>query len=395
MQAALEGVIVVDLAQGEAGGVLTQALGWLGADVIKVERPDRTRRRQNLRQAALLECNKRSITIDLKHPAGIELMWKLVKKADVLAENFAPGTIERLGLGYEAVAGANERIVYVQIKGFGPGSPYGSFISYDPVAQATGGAMSVTGDPEGPPLWPGPNIGDSGAALYAALGVVAALRQRDLTGLGQRVDVAMQDAVIAFSRTTYLHQLLNGRATPRSANNGFPGLSEAPSTAFACRPFGPNDYCYVHAPSRGESPEWERLLTAIGRTEMFVDPRFQTPENRWKHRAEINAAISAWMAERTKLEAMDALGRAGVAAGAVLTTAELSEDAYLLERGAFARVRTADGDVTIPGWPVHMSRSSVPVAPPPRQGEHTHEVLEQIVGLSQREIESLRRAGAI
>jgi len=394
--AALSGIVVVDLGQGEAGGVLTQALAWLGADVIKIERPDPQRRRKrNVRVAALLECNKRSITIDLKHVAGIELMWKLVREADVFVENFAPGTIERLGFGHEAVAAANHRIIYAQIKGFGPGSPYRSFHSYDPVAQATGGAMSVTGDPDGPPLWPGPNVGDSGAALYAALGIAAALHQRAVTGRGQRVEVAMQDAVIAFSRTTYLHQLIAGSATPRTGNNGFPGLDEAPSNAFRCKPFGPNDYCFVHAPSRGDNAEWKRLLATIGRSDLADVPRFATPELRWQNRDEINEAIAAWMAERNKREAMDALGRAGIAAGAVLTTEELSEDAYLLERGALARVDTAEGGLTIPGWPVHLSDSNVPVVPPAAPGADTDEVLERILGLPQEEIASLRRAGAI
>jgi formyl-CoA transferase len=392
---ALDGVVVVDLTHYEAGPVVTEALAWLGADVIKVERPHDEHRRARGNTFHLVECNKRSVTLNLKHAAGRAVMWRLLSRADVLVENFGPGTIDRMGFGYERVSTHNPRLVYAQVKGFGPDSPYSSFVAYDPIAQATGGSMSITGNAAGPPTRPGPNIGDSGASIYAVVGILAALYQREHTGHGQRVEVAMQEAVVGLSRTAYYHQVLTGEATPRVGNNGFPGRPTAPSNAYHCKPFGPNDYCFVHCAPRGDSQDWRSLLRVIGREDLLSDPRFETPWSRGEHAEAVDEIISEWTARHTKHEVMDLLGRARVGAGAVLATDELIADPYLRERGAFATLATPHGEVTVPGWPVHLSASEVAFAPAPERGEHTEEVLCGFLGMSRRELASLREAGAV
>src|SRR5215210_4255361 len=209
---ALAGVKVLDLTQFEAGTSCTETLAWLGAEVIKVEEPtrgDQGRSASSERPGVdsfyflLLNANKRSITCNLKHPRGAELLRRLIEHADVFIENFGPGVIDRLGFSYQQVSQINPRIIYAQIKGFAPGSPYEKFLAFDMIAQAVGGAMSTTGEPDGRPLKPGPTIGDTGTGLHTAIGILAALYQRQFTGHGQRIEVAMQECVINFGRIAY------------------------------------------------------------------------------------------------------------------------------------------------------------------------------------------------
>jgi formyl-CoA transferase len=393
---ALAGVMVLDLTHYEAGSVGTEALAWLGADVIKIERPGGDLARGGGGTFDLVQCNKRSVTLDLKRPEGTALMRRLIGHADVIAENFRPDVMARLGLDYDTLAAINPRIIYAQIRGFGTGSPNSSFPSYDPIAQATGGSMSITGSSDGPPMRPGPNIADSGAGLLMALGVVAALFQRQFSGRGQLVEVAMQDAVIALSRTAYLHQMLYQEATPRVGNDGFPGRPTAPSNVYPCKPFGPNDYCFIHcSPVRND--DWFWLLEAIGREDVRDDPRFATPFLRGDHKLQVDQIVSAWTRERTKEEVMNLLGAAGVGAGATLTTNDLIRDQYLRERGVFATVARNDGESwTIPGWPVRMSDSNVPIVSAPlNPGQDNDAVLREVLGMTPLEISSLRDAGVI
>jgi len=342
----------------------------------------------------LLNANKRSVTLNLREERGREMLKRLVAVSDVFIENFGPGTIERLGFDYETVRAVNPRVIYAQIKGFGTGSPYASFLSFDPIGQSVGGALSLTGSPDGPPTKPGPTIADTGTGLHCAIGILAALLQRQATGEGQRIEVAMQDAVINYTRISYARQGITGRAAERFGNQSQLGLS-APSDIFPCKGEGPNDYCFVYT-SRADNRQWHRLLDAIGRPELKDDPRFADPPERARHIPEVEAIIAAWTRRHSKREVMEKLGRAGVPAGAVFDTYELSHDPYLRERGIFASVQHPDrGEFTMPGWPVKMSASHVDVVAAPLLGQHNQEVYGELLGLGPEDLRRLREENVI
>jgi len=395
---ALAGIRVLDLTQFEAGTSCTEALAWLGADVIKIENPDGGE--QGRRSSAdvsgadswyfmVLNANKRSVTLNLKDERGAAMLRAMIPKADVLIENFAPGAIERLGFGYEAVKALNPRIVYAQVKGFGPGSAYEDFLSFDMIGQATGGAMSTTGEPDGRPLKPGPTIGDTGAGLHCAIGILGALYQRQATGRGQKVFVAMQDSMVNFSRVAFAAQLIHGRPAHRAGNQVVLGTT-APSEVYACKGNGPNDYCYVYA-SRAGSAHWQRLLQVIGREDLLDDPRFSSPQARRDHVADVDELIGDWMKDRTKHEAMEILGKAGVPAGAVLDTQEITDDPGMRAREMIVELdHPARGRFTMPGWPVKLSESRVPVAPAPLLGADNAAVYGDWLGLSADELSALK-----
>ena len=395
---ALDGIRVVDLTQFEAGTSCTETLAWLGADVIKVEEPtlgDQGRVASSEQQGVdsyyflLLNANKRSVTCNLKHPRGRELLCKLLEHADVFIENYGPGVIERLGFGYDEVKRVNPRIVYAQIKGFAPESPYGGFLAFDMIAQSVGGALSTTGESDGRPLKPGPTIGDTGTGLHMAIGILAALLQRQATGRGQRIEVAMQEAVINFCRIAYASQLLWNKPAPRIGNRSVLGTN-APSEAYRCKGGGPNDYCYIYT-TRAGNHQWQRLLQVIGREDLLQDPRFATNRDRFANKDALDEVLMPWIAERTKVEVMQALGQAGVPAGAVFDTSELISDPFLRKRGMFATVdHPVRGEVTIPGWPVKMSDSHVPVASAPLLGQHNADVYGQLLGCTSEQLDRLR-----
>ena len=395
---ALAGVRVVDLTQFEAGTSCTETLAWLGAEVIKVEEPkrgDQGRGASTERVGVdsyyflLLNANKRSVTCNLKDPRGREILCRLIEHADVFVENFGPGVIERLGFGYDEVSRVNPRIIYAQIKGFGTGSPYQDYLAFDMIAQAVGGAMSTTGEPEGRPLKPGPTIGDTGTGLHTAIGILGALYQRQSTGRGQRIEVAMQEAVINFCRIAYSSQMMWGKPAPRVGNRGVMGTN-APSEAYACKGGGPNDYCYIYT-TRAANHHWERLLRVIGREDLLDDPRFKNNTDRWANRDAVDEIITPWVAERSKREVMEMLGTNGIPAGAVFDTNELINDPYLRERGMFGTVHhPIRGDLTMPGWPVKMSDSCVPLESAPLLGQDNLDVYGQLLGYTPEQVNALR-----
>jgi formyl-CoA transferase len=395
---ALAGIKVVDLTQYEAGTSCTESLAWLGADVVKIEPPGGENGRFASTEKGdldsyyfiLMNANKRSVVCDLKSQRGKDILTKLILKADVMIENMSPGGIERLGFGYDAVRKLNPRLVYAQIKGFAPDGPYADFLSFDMIAQAVGGAFAITGAQGGPPLRPGPHVGDTGAGLHCLIGILAALNQRHATGHGQRIEVSMQDAVINFNRICFAGQLMLGKPVQRSGNQSSLGAA-APSELYQCKPGGPNDYVMIYC-TRAGNWHWQRLLKVIGREDLKDDPRFASPGARVKNARDVDALVAEWCSHRTKIEAMETLQRAGVPAGAVLDTQELMGDAHLRRRGMFATVEhPTRGTVTIPGWPVKMSESRVPVKTAPLLGEHTEEVLSEWLGLSADEIQEYRK----
>src|ERR1043165_6745619 len=293
MDQALSGVRVIDMTHNQAGPACTQILGFLGADVIKLEEPKggdiaRTNLRDQKNSDSLfflvLNANKRSLTLNLKTEEGKQLFRQVIAQSDVLVENFGPGALDRLGLGYEALSKINPRLIYATIKGFGTYGPYSGFKSFEPVGQAMGGAMAVTGFPENPPTIVLPAIGDSGTGMHMAIGILAALQQRHQTGHGQHVEVSMQDAVVNLIRVSLRDHQRNGGVLPRSGNQ----LGHTvPGTTYACAPGGPNDYVMILA----QPHMWPALVRVLGQPELTEDARFKTAEARWDNRTELNAII--------------------------------------------------------------------------------------------------------
>jgi len=262
------------------------------------------------------------------------------------------------------------------------------------IAQAVGGSLSTTGDRDQRPIKPGPTIGDTGTGLHTAIGILAALYQRQLTGRGQRIEVAMQEAVINFCRIAYGAQALWGRAATRNGNRSVLGTS-APSDVYPCKGDGPNDHCFVYT-SRANNRQWERLLQVIGREDLLGDPRFASNKDRVANIDDVDALLRPWFAERTKREVMETLGHAGVPAGAVFDTDELSHDPFLRKRGMFATVNhPTRGDFTMPGWPVKMSDSQVPVTAAPLLGQHNEEVYGELLGYKPDKVKKLRKEQVI
>jgi formyl-CoA transferase len=397
---ALHGMRILDLTQFEAGTTCTQFLGWLGADVIKIEPPGGEQSRRNRPEVPGLDAmfflvfnaNKRSVTIDLKKPAGRDLFLEMVKRADVVVENFAPGLMERLGLDYERLSATNPRIIVARIKGFGLSGPYHEYKSFDMIAQATGGVMSVTGFADREPVRCGAAIGDTGTGVHAAGAIMAAYIQRQRTGQGQLVEVAMQEVVANFVRGRYVDHYRDGKPSMRKDNEITGGV---PGGAYPCAPGGPNDYAFIYVQPMNQDM-WRDFVTAIGREDLLADPRCKDAKARWEHREALNAIIREWTGTRSKHEVMAALGKAGVPCGATLDTGEILDDPHLNARG---QVHTIDhptrGRIRLPGCPVRLSASETPTTPPPLVGQHTDEVLSEVLGLSGAQLGALRGDGVL
>ena len=389
----LAGVKVLDLTQFEAGTTCTEALAWMGAEVVKVENPKGGESGRigmsDPYYFMMYNANKRSITVNLKSERGLALVKEMVLKADVFTENFAPGAVERLGLGYDVVSALNPRIIYAQVKGFGAGSPYEKGLCFDPIAQACGGAMSITGERDGPPIKPGPTIGDTGTGMLLAFSIVSALYQRNRTGKGRQLQVAMQDSVMHYSRGMFMNQARTGKAAPRQPAGG-----NAPHGIYPCKPEGPNDYVYLLT-SRANPEHWPRLLKLIGREDLIGDPRYDKASARVEHEAEVDEIIAQWTRQHTKQEAMALISGAGVPAGAVFDSMELTNEPSFAKRGILQTMEHGDWQMTMPTWPVRFDGAPAPVKPAPLLGEHTAEALGDWLGLSTAEVEALHEEGIV
>lgn len=402
MSQALEGIRVIDFTHDQAGPSCTQMLAWLGADVIKIERPphgDRARRLWNMDNPnldsfffLLLNSNKRSTVINLRTEEGKEIARRLIKNADIVAENLGPGVMERLGLGYEAVKTLNPRVIYASVKGFGSYGPYSGFKCFEPVAQATSGAMSVTGEAGGPPLVNGANIGDSGTGMHLAIGILAALVQRGQTGRGQLVEVAMQEAVLNLTRVKYTGTLATGKPLERTGNRSPTG---GWSDLVRCAGNGADDYVYITIPP--DNPEmYEAMTEVMERPDLRTDERFATPPARAKNGAALTAEIERWTGTREKREVMKAFAGRGMVCGAVLNTAEVLADPHLRERETiFDLEHPTRGRFSVIGCPVRLSDSPLVPRSAPLKGEHTEDVLKNIAGYTQDEIRQLRERRVI
>jgi formyl-CoA transferase len=398
MEKALAGVKVLDLTQFEAGTSCTEMLAWLGADVIKVESPKMGEQGRWLLTEKpgvdsyyfiLLNANKRGITLNLKSDRGREMFLELAKRVDIVSENYSLGTLEGLGLGYDKLREINPRLIYLTIKGFGTHGPYSKYKSFDMIAQASGGAFSLTGYPGSPPLKPGPTIGDTGTGMHAAIGVLAAYIQRERTGRGQKVEVAMQEAVLNFCRVPMMGTYMTHKPVPRVGNR----VGAGPGDLFKCAPGGDNDYVFMLC----TTPEmWRSLCAAIGRPEMAEDEKFKDQRARAKNGDEMTAIINEWTGRHTKHEVMEILGAAGVPCGKVLDSVELLEDPHMRQRGMIVTINhPMRGEFTMPGCPVRLEDSPVEVKPAPLLGQHNADVYGELLGLGAAQLESLKSEGII
>jgi formyl-CoA transferase len=403
-QTCLKGVKILDLTQFEAGPSCTEALAWLGADVVKLENPGGGDPGRALGGKAakddpyflLFNANKKSITVNLKDPKGLQLVKDLAAKADVMVENFAPGAIERLGLGADVVRKLNPSIIYCQVKGFGEGSPYEKNLAFDMIAQACGGTMSITGERDGQPLKPGPSLGDTGTGMLLAISILGALYRRKETGQGDHLQVAMQDAMLHYIRIAFAAQHRNGdkQAAGRAGNSSVSGANP-PMGTFPSKGGGLNDYVYVFT-SRANPDHWRRLLKVIGREELIGDARFETPAARAERADEVNEMIAAWTRQHTKQECMEIIGAAGVPAGAVLDTLELYNDPTFERRRIMQTVQHPTyGPFKMVGWPVRFEGKPPPVAPSPMLGQHNEQVLGDWLGLDRDAIGGLKSSGVV
>lgn len=396
---ALDHIKVLDLTQFEAGPSCTELLAFLGAEVIKIESPKGGDQGRYLitdkpgldsPYFLLLNANKKSVTLNLKSEQGLSLFKRLLPHFDVMVENYGPGAIQELGLGYEVISQINPRIIYAQVKGFGTYGPYSTYKSFDMIAQATGGAMSVTGTPETEPLRPGPTIGDTGTGVHCAVGILAALLQRDKTGKGQRVEVAMQDAVVNLTRIGMMGHYLGDVPAQRRGNRI---TNLAPTDLYPCSPGGPNDYAYLITTTQ---EMWENLMTAIGQAQLLTDPRFIDQRSRNKHFDEIFTIIASWTRQRSKFEVMRILGEVGVPCGAVLDSGDVLANEHLKARGMIRTIEhPTRGSFTMPGCAVQLSESPVEVRPSPLLGQHNLEILGDLLGLSNVDLANLKENGII
>jgi formyl-CoA transferase len=409
MGKALDGVKVLDMTHVQSGPSCTQILAWLGADVVKLEAPSGDITRRQLRDVpdadslyfTMLNSNKKSITLNLKEERGKEIFTDLVKRSDVLVENFGPGTIERLGFTWEKLRALNSELIYASIKGFGEG-PYTHLKAYEVVAQAMGGSMSTTGFEDGPPTATGAQIGDSGTGIHTVAAILAALFQRVTTGRGQRVNVAMQHSVLNLCRVKLrdqqrlaagpLSEYPNedfGDEVPRSGNASGGGQ---PGWALKCSPGGPNDYVYVIVQPQG----WEPIARLMGRPELAEDPEWSTPESRLGKLAKVFQLIEEWTSQHGKWEVLAKLNAHNVPCGPILSTRELVEDESLVTNEMIVTVdHPVRGPFKTVGCPLKLSDSPVEVERSPLLGEHNGEIYGEVLGLPAGELASLKANGVI
>jgi crotonobetainyl-CoA:carnitine CoA-transferase CaiB-like acyl-CoA transferase len=392
----LDGIRVVDLTRILAGPYCTQALADAGADVVKVEEPakgDDTRGWGppfvNGESAYFLSVNrgKRGITLNLKDPRGTDLLWRLIERADVLVENYRPGTLDRLGFSPEEVRPRRPSLVYASISGYGADGPWGGRPGYDAVVQGEGGLMSITGSPAGPPFKVGASLVDVLAGMSAFQGILLALLRRQSTGTGARVEATLLESLLPTLTYHAATWLLAGQV-PARLGNRHPSL--APYETFEAA----DGHVIVGV---GSEPLWRSFCAVLGRSDLAADPRFETNALRVANYEALRALLAPLMRSRTVDEWMSALGEAGIPGGRVRTVAEALENPQVAARGLILDVdHPRAGRGRYVGSPIGLDGSARGSRrPPPLLGQHTEEVLEEWLGLPAAEVAGLRRGGVV
>ena len=392
----LDGIKVLDLTRVLAGPFCCMLLGDMGAEVVKVERSGRgDDTREYAPQVAgeslyflAMNRNKLGVTINFRHPRGLELLRDLVRKADVLVENFRAGTMDKMGCGYDVLRAINPRLIMVSISGYGQDGPYSQLACYDVIGQAMGGIMDLTGEPDGAPTMTGTYIVDYSTGLYALVGSLAALRVRDQTGIGQHVDVALLDTAASFLVTAIPEYLLLGRKVTRNGNRD---RYTVPVNLFRSM-----DQQWVYL-SVGTDVFFAQFVKLIGREEVLQDPRFATLEARKAHTAEAEAVVAGWVQTKTADEIVNLLRAQGLPCAKIAPIQEVVANPQLLHRGMIAEVEHPTvGRLPLAGLNIHFSHTPKQIRhPPPLLGQHNEEVYGRWLGLSADQIAQLAREGAI
>jgi formyl-CoA transferase len=416
MTKALEGIKIIDFTHVQAGPACTQLLAWFGADVIKVERPgsgDVTRNQlRDIPDAdalyfTQLNSNKRSLTLDTKTPQGKEVLERLIKVSDVMVENFGPGALDRMGFSWQRILELNPKMILASVKGFSEGHHYEDLKVYENVAQCAGGAASTTGWWDGPPTVSAAALGDSNTGMHLAIGILTALRHRDKTGKGQKVAVAMQDAVLNLCRVKLRDQLRldrlgyleeypqypHGKFTDVVPRGGNAGGGGQPGWVLKCKGWETDPNAYIYFTVQGHA--WPPICDAIGKPEWKTDPAYATPQARQPHITEIFATIEAWLADKTKFEAVDILRKFDIPCAPVLSMKEIANDPSLRKSGTIVEVdHKVRGKYLTVGSPIKFSDMPVEVVSSPLLGEHTNDVLAEL-GYNQEGIAALYDARAV
>ena len=413
---ALEGVKILDFTHVQSGPTCTQLLAWLGADVIKIERPgvgDATRKQlvdvpgADSLYFTMLNHNKRSIELNSKNETGKEVLARLIEECDVLVENFAPGALDRMGFGWEQIRKINPRMIMASVKGFGPGK-YEDCKVYENVAQCAGGAASTTGFLDGRPLVTGAQIGDSGTGLHLALGIVAALYQRERSGRGQKVLAPMQDGVINLCRVKLRDQqrlaagplseysqhgegIPFGDAVPRAGNDSGGGQ---PGRILKCKGWqtDPDAYTYFIT----QAAAWEKICDVIGEPGWKTQGGYKSPPERLDKLNEIFSRIEEWTMTKTKYEVMEICNPLDIPVGPILSMKEIMEDDGLRKTGTIVDVDHPErGRYVSVGCPVKLSDSPVEVVRSPLLGEHTEEILSEVLDFKGEDLQRIIDSGAV
>jgi len=413
---ALDGIKILDFTHVQSGPTCTQLLAWFGADVLKVEQPgvgDATRKQlidvpgADSLYFTMLNHNKRSIELNAKNPVGKEILTKLIQECDVLVENMAPGALDRLGFGWEQIQQINPRMIMASVKGFGPGK-YEDCKVYENVAQCAGGSASTTGFRDGPPVVTGAQIGDSGTGLHLALGIMVALFQRERSGRGQKVLAPMQDGVLNLCRVKLRDQqrlasgplkeysqhgegIPFGDSVPRAGNDSGGGQ---PGRILKCKGWetDPNAYTYFIT----QAAAWEKVCDVIGEPEWKTAPGYATPGARLDKLNAIFERIEQWTMTKTKFEVMDLCNPLDIPVGPILSMKEIMEDEGLRKTGTIVDVDHPErGRYVTVGCPIKLSDSPVDVTRSPLLGEHTIEILSEVLGYAGDDLERIVGSGAV